>query len=54
MLPCNVIVQEKDDGTISVSAIDPIVAMKTVANPGLEDIAQEVSEKLLNVLNNLN
>ena len=53
MLPCNVIVQEKEDGSVQVSAINPMEAMKAVANPNLEEVAKTVSEKLVNVLNNL-
>ncbi len=54
MLPCNVIVQEKEDGSVQVSAINPMEAMKSIGNPKLEDVAKTVSEKLVNVLNNLN
>jgi uncharacterized protein (DUF302 family) len=53
MLPCNVIVQEKDDGSVYVSTINPLVSMQSVGNPSLEDVAAEVSSKLQNVLNNL-
>lgn len=53
MLPCNVIVQEKDDGTVQVSAINPLVAMQAVGNPLLGEVAGTVSEKLQNVINNL-
>lgn len=53
MLPCNVIVQEKEDGSVQVSAINPMEAMKAVANPNLEEVAKTVSEKLVTVLNNL-
>jgi len=53
MLPCNVIVQEKDDGTVQVSAINPLVAMQSVGNSSLEEVAGTVSEKLQRVINNL-
>src|SRR5260221_5985099 len=46
MLPCNVIVQETEDGTIQVSAINPLVAMQSVGNPKLSEVAEIVSEKL--------
>ena len=42
MLPCNVIVQERHDGRIEVSTINPLEAMQAVANPELEEIAQFV------------
>ena len=50
MLPCNVIVQEKTDGTVEVAAIDPIASMQAVANPGLEAVAGEVKAKLERVI----
>jgi uncharacterized protein (DUF302 family) len=53
MLPCNVIIQERDDGSIQVSAINPMVAMQSVGNPNLSEVAEQVSLKLNNVLNNL-
>lgn len=53
MLPCNVIVQELDNGRVRVSAINPMEAMKAVENPNLEEVANTVSEKLVKVLNNL-
>ncbi len=54
MLPCNVIVQEKPDGSVQVSAINPMESMKSVANPMLEEVAALVSQKLANVINNIN
>ena len=42
MLPCNVIVQQADDGRVEVSAVDPAASMQAVENPALADIAQQV------------
>ena len=53
LLPCNVIVQEAPDGSTRVSAINPMVAMQTVGNPNLSEVASEVSAKLGRVINNL-
>mgnify|MGYP003492860189 FL=1 len=53
MLPCNVIVQETADGSVRVSAINPMESMKAVGNPNLEGIAKTVSDKLANVISNL-
>ena len=50
MLPCNVIVQEKESGKIEVSAVDPIASMQAIENPGLKDIAEQVREKLKRVI----
>lgn len=46
MLPCNVIVQELQAGKVSVAAIDPVAAMKSVDNDKIEPIASEVREML--------
>ncbi|MCK9481952.1 MAG: DUF302 domain-containing protein [Bacteroidia bacterium] len=53
MLPCNVVVQETEDGKIKVSAIDPIASMIAVSNDNLGELATQVSEKLQNVITNL-
>jgi uncharacterized protein (DUF302 family) len=53
MLPCNVIVQEKENGTVEVSAVDPVASMQAVQNPVLGDIAAQVREKLKGVIDNL-
>ena len=45
MLPCNVIVQQKND-SIEVSAVDPLAGMERIGNPELTAIAREVAEKL--------
>ena len=53
MLPCNVIVQEKEPGIIEVSAINPIVSMQAVVNESLAPIALEIGDKRKKVLANL-
>ena len=54
MLPCNVIVQEKEQGVIEISAVDPAASMSSVDNKGLNDIAGEVRDTLQRVISNLN
>lgn len=44
-LPCNLIVYE-DDGAVVVSAVNPMVSMERVANPELEDVANQATERL--------
>jgi len=53
MLPCNVVVQDGEDGTSIVSALNPEVAMESVQNSDLEPIAGEVAQKLRNVIDGL-
>ena len=50
MLPCNVIIQETEDGKVEVSTINPLVSMQTVKNHQLEVVAAQVSDKLKKVL----
>ena len=53
MLPCNVIVQEHREGSVEVSAIDPVASMQAIHNPELHDIAQEIQAKLKAVIGRL-
>lgn len=53
MLPCNVIVQELDDGAVEVAAVDPIASMSAIENDTLGGIAMEVQEKLEKVIASL-
>lgn len=52
-LPCNVIVEENDNGEIEVSAVDPVASMSGIQNEGLAGMAAEVQEKLMRVINSL-
>ncbi|MHB1106397.1 MAG: DUF302 domain-containing protein [Lutibacter sp.] len=54
MLPCNVIVQERDAGNIEVSAVDPMASMQSVENEELAKIAKKISSKLEKVIENIN
>ncbi len=53
MLPCNVVVMEKDDGNINVSAIEPVASMMAVGNSKLNSVAKQIQKKLEKVINNL-
>lgn len=50
MLPCNVVVQELDDGEIEVSAIDPVASMQAVENSKVIGVAETVQAKLRSVI----
>lgn len=53
LLPCNVVVEEHENGEVEVSAVDPIVSMSAVNNEGLAGLATEVKEKLSSVIDSL-
>lgn len=50
MLPCNVLVIDREDGSTEVAAVNPIASMMAIPNPGLGAIAEEVTEKLRKVI----
>ena len=52
-LPCNVIVEENENGSIEVAVVDPRASMISVQNESLKGIADEIRQKLINVVNNL-
>ncbi len=50
MLPCNVILQEKESGKIEVSAVDPLSSMQAIENPDLGAVATEVQGLMKKVI----
>ncbi|CAN5184706.1 DUF302 domain-containing protein [soil metagenome] len=53
MLPCNVIVQEIEEGVIEVAAVNPMASMQAVENEKLNDVANEITSMLENVIEKL-
>lgn len=52
MLPCNVIVQEKENG-VEIAAVDPVASMQAIDNPKLSEIAGEIRQRLQRVIDSL-
>jgi uncharacterized protein (DUF302 family) len=50
MLPCNVVVIDRGDGTTEVAAVHPIASMMAIQNTALQPIAREVTDKLEKVI----
>ena len=50
MLPCNVILQERQPGRTEISAVDPIASMQAIDNPKLGEIATAVRAMLQKVV----
>ncbi len=46
LLPCNVIVREDDDGSITVGFMDPAAVLGLVDQEGIEELAGEVRSRL--------
>lgn len=49
LLPCNVVVREEEDGSVTVAFMDPQAVMKLVNRDEVEELAGEVREKLQRV-----
>jgi len=53
MLPCNVVVQEKEPGKLEVAAVNPIASMQAIENIDLINVAKDVSARLRRVISSL-
>jgi uncharacterized protein (DUF302 family) len=53
MLPCNVIVIDKENGETEIAAVNPVASMMAIHNSALEPIALEITEKLKRVIDGL-
>jgi uncharacterized protein (DUF302 family) len=53
MLPCNVLVIDKGNGTTEVAAVNPMASMMAIQNPALGELALEVTEILRGVVKSL-
>jgi uncharacterized protein (DUF302 family) len=53
LLPCNVVVYERDPGTSTVAAMAPLPAMGIVGNTDLQDVAREADGRLRRALERL-
>ena len=53
LLPCNVIVYEREAGASTVAAMAPLAAMALVGNPDVTAVAKEADAKLRSALTRL-
>ncbi len=53
LLPCNVVVQEHEDGTVEVSAMAPAGMMQVVGNPALSELISQVQTAMERVIGNM-
>ena len=54
LLPCNVVVREEEDGSITVAFMDPAAVLTLVEQDGIHELAGEVKAKLEKVRDSLN
>lgn len=52
-LPCNIVVEEHENGEIEVSAIDPMALMMAVDNDTIGCISNNIRKMLIRVIDNL-
>jgi uncharacterized protein (DUF302 family) len=50
MLPCNIVVQQKDNGNVEVSAVDPETSMQPIDHIQVGEVAREISSHLRKVI----
>ena len=53
LLPCNVVVREEEDGSVTVAFMDPVAVMTLVEKEGVEELASEVKARLERVAGGL-
>ena len=53
MLPCNVVVQQRPDGRIEVSAVNPLLGMERIENKHLTEIARQIEGMLRQVIDSI-
>lgn len=53
LYPCNVVVQEHEDGRVEVSAVDPLMMFLTLHSPRAKEIALDASQKMQAVMKRL-
>lgn len=49
-LPCNVVVEELEDGQVEVSMIDPMAMVSPVSNQELHQLAGEIRERVKRII----
>ncbi len=53
LLPCNIIVEEHDNGEVEVAAIDPVSSMSSVQNEEMKGFDKDIQQKIKKIINNL-
>jgi len=50
MLPCNVVLQQQEDGRVEVSAVDPVASMQAITHVVIDNVAHEMRSHLGRVI----
>jgi uncharacterized protein (DUF302 family) len=50
MLPCNIVLQQRENGRVEVSAVDPVASMQAITHVVVDQVAREIRSHLQNVI----
>lgn len=50
MLPCNIVLQQQEEGRVEISAVDPVASMQAITNVEVGQVAQDVRSQLQHVI----
>jgi uncharacterized protein (DUF302 family) len=50
ILPCNIVLQEQEDGRVEVSAIDPVASMQAITHVVMAQVARDIRSHLQSVI----
>ena len=53
MLPCNILVIDREDGSIEVAAVNPVASMMAIENKDLAGLADDITNRLKHVIAHL-
>jgi uncharacterized protein (DUF302 family) len=50
MLPCNIVLQQQEEGRVEISAVDPVASMQAVTHVEVGQVAQDIRSLLQHVV----
>jgi uncharacterized protein (DUF302 family) len=50
LLPCNIVLQQQEEGRVEISAVDPVASMQAITNVEVGQVAQDVRSQLQHVI----
>ena len=53
MLPCNVVLQQREDGKTEISAVDPVSSMQAIHHVVVDQIAHDIRSELQRVIDDI-
>ena len=53
MLPCNIVLQQRDDGRVEISAVDPVASMQAITHVVVDQVAREIRSHLQRLIDEI-